>query len=298
MKNIIYLLIGSYLLAAGSLYGGYYASEESFEEDFRVHMSYRTKRGLGFPSGYASFGGLYTPRCDYDGYYPIFDIRLHRIDNGHFASNLGFGVRKQFCDVILGANLFYDFRDTWLATYHQIGVGCELFTNCADFRFNGYFPVGPVRRHDTRTFNFAGGFTATRHLREFSSHLVEFEVGRGFCFFSKYNLYAAGGVYYLKSRARGNAYGGKWRVATTLRRCLTLEVAGTYDHIFQNRVQFYVGVDLPIRKLSWSLIKGCCQDLCSDTTPCCTLDPRLARPIYRNELIILRRSCFWATNYL
>ena len=103
-------------------------------------------------------GGFYAPQCQWQEFYPIFDVRVHRIDDGRVASNVGIGLRRQFCDAIMGVNAYYDFRDTRLADYHQLGVGGELFTPYLDLRVNGYYPIGPRRRHHSTVFPFLGGF--------------------------------------------------------------------------------------------------------------------------------------------
>lgn len=260
------------------------------DDDLMMRLGYRSKRGLGYKYGYGTLGLFYTPSNNWDHCQPIVDVRVHRIDTGHIASNAGLGVRKRICDHIFGVNAFYDFRDTRLADYHQFGVGSELFTPCFDIRFNAYFPISPRRRHHNTIFFLGDGFRATRHLREFTSHMAELELGRALGCFSIFSPYIAAGAYYLKSRAKGNAYGVKWRVATSAYRYLNFEVAGAYDHIFKNRVQVYAGVDFPVKKFSRSCSTS--SNKCSDSYDDC-----LKEAIYRNELIILRRSCFWRTNY-
>jgi len=263
---------------------GFCFETPEFLDDVTIRGSYRGKRGLGYHSGYATFGMFYTP--DYCAWQPIVDFRAHRIDNGHFASNVGVGLRRQISDcVAYGLNTFYDYRGSHISSRHQWGFGGELFVCDLDFRLNAYLPLGPRHFTSRRTFNYPGNFRARSHLREFTMAHVSFEVGRRMCLFSCFNPYVALGTYYLKSRERGLAYGVNWRVATLIGDYLTVEVRGTYDHIFKNRVQGYVGMDIPIRNLR------CCSSCACDCDAC------LKQPIYRDEMIVFRRRCFWTTNY-
>lgn len=264
----------------------------SYMDDTVLRLSYRGKRGLGYHKGYATFGLFYIPSFACCDAQPIFDVRLHRIDDGRFASNVGVGYRKRFGEDIGGINVFYDYRDSQVDAYHQIGIGAEWFNPCFDIRVNGYFPIGPTTRHSSQNFVFIGGPVAERHIREHAIYLAELEAGKNYTFFSCWNIYAAVGPYYFKSRHHENAYGAKWRARTLLWDALTLEVAGTYDHIFKNRVQFYVGVDLPVKKLMCNFLDIFCKKICE-----CVCEDKMRTPIYRNEMIVLRRSCFWRTNY-
>lgn len=63
-------------------------------------------------------------------------------DHDGEEANIGVGYRQLFpkWNVILGANAFYDYRDTGAYNYHQWGFGLELLSQWLDARFNFYDP--------------------------------------------------------------------------------------------------------------------------------------------------------------
>ena len=83
-------------------------------------------------------------------------------DDVLFASNVGGGYRyySEGMDRIFGINGFWDWRDTGLASFNQIGVGIETLGKWFDFRANGYIVVG----NDTHTL---GKLFDTRFARNF-----------------------------------------------------------------------------------------------------------------------------------
>jgi len=81
-------------------------------------------------------------------------------DDVLFSANIGGGYRYyvEEMDRIFGVNAFYDYRDTGLHSFNQIGVGIETLGTCLDFRANGYFVVGD---HD-KSF---GAFVQTKFVK-------------------------------------------------------------------------------------------------------------------------------------
>ena len=63
-------------------------------------------------------------------------------DDDAEEGNLGLGYRQLFpkLDLILGANAYYDYRDTGYSNYDQWGVGFELLSQWLDARLNYYDP--------------------------------------------------------------------------------------------------------------------------------------------------------------
>ena len=63
-------------------------------------------------------------------------------DHDGEEANIGVGYRQLLpkWNVILGANAFYDYRDTGAYNYHQWGFGLELLSQWLDARFNYYDP--------------------------------------------------------------------------------------------------------------------------------------------------------------
>ena len=88
-------------------------------------------------------GDLLIPLWNPGGAGLLFlDPRAAVTDDDAEEGNLGIGYRQLFpkLDVILGANAFYDYRDTGYSNYDQWGVGLELLSQWLDARFNYYDP--------------------------------------------------------------------------------------------------------------------------------------------------------------
>jgi len=275
------------------------AAYYTFDEDVTVHLGYHTKDGLGYNKSYGTLGLFATPTtlfptCSYlYNFQPLVDVRGHYIQNGHYAANAGLGVRTLLTErAIVGINVFYDYRNGSIGCYDQIGVGAELLNCFLDVRVNGYIPLSNRTHYSGRhTFFYDGGFLASRRFREDSYKDVDLEFGKGF-YALPFEPYLAVGTYYLDSR-RTSAVGTRWRVMAKLWDLLTLEVNGSYDHIFKSRCQFYVSAD-------FSLFALCCDSFRTffECSPCRTcFEDRMRERIYRNELIILKKKCFWTTNY-
>lgn len=293
--------IALYIIACTISYSSCFCVEEvsggvekaylhSILDDLTLRVAYRGKKGLGYRYGYGTLGLFYCPKTYCLDIQPLVDVRLHRIDNGHFASNIGVGCRKRFCDQIGGVNAFYDYREEWDASFHQIGIGGEWFTSCFDIRANGYFPVGKSVQRSSCHFFYPGGYQASKFIRKYAFFFAEIEAGKCWNLFCNLDVYTAAGPYYFKSRFKGNACGAKWRARTTFWNALTVEVLGTYDRIFSNRIQCYIGIDIPIKNIFCNLSKIFCGTWKCGCNEMCA-------PIYRNELIVLKRSCNWRANY-
>lgn len=303
MKKLRFLIPTIFLLFASLECAAY-----AFDEDVTVRLAYRTKDGLGYDNNYATLGLFYTPSAlfsnasCFSNFQPLVDVRSHYIQSSHYASNVGIGLRTLLTDqAIVGANVFYDYRNSSVSCYDQVGVGGELLNCFLDVRVNGYFPVSDrTRCSSPSTFLYTGGFFASRRFKEHAYRNVDLEFGKAFNGLP-FTPYLAVGTYYLDSRRTRNtgithntrAVGTRWRVMSKFWDFLTLEVNGSYDPIFKGRYQFYAAVD-------FALFSLCCNTLKEffECTPCRTcFEDRMRERIYRNELIILKKKCFWTTNY-
>lgn len=266
----------------------------SFDENFSLRLGYRSKEGLGYKKNYGTLGVFFAPVtcCNISTLVPLIDLRAHLLENGRWAGNAGVGVRGFLSNqLVYGINLFYDYRNTSFHSYNQVGFGAELLNCFVDVRVNGYVPLGKKNNPGgEKTFLYTGGFFARRRLHERAYRYAQLEFGKG-CQFSCFSPYLAVGPYFVRSH-RKQAAGVMWRLTATCCNSLTLEVAGTRDHIFKNRCQFFVGIDFSLLgAISKNLGNGfgcCCKNLCD----------RLRERIYRNEIIVLKRKCVWKTNYI
>ena len=75
------------------------------------------------------------------------------VDHDEEEANLGVGYRQWLpkLDLILGANLYYDYRDTGSFNYDQWGFGLELLSPWIDARANYYDPDDKRRRIASET---------------------------------------------------------------------------------------------------------------------------------------------------
>lgn len=87
--------------------------------------------------------------------------RVLRRDDALLSASAGGGYRyySQNMDRIFGVNAFYDYRDTGISTFNQVGVGIETLGKFFDFRANGYIVVGDDKKsygESFRTGDFVG----------------------------------------------------------------------------------------------------------------------------------------------
>jgi hypothetical protein len=278
-------------------------------------------RGVGYREGYSTVEGFWTPAYPLCNVFPFIDGRLHILDRGTIAANVGGGLRWLYgpC-AILGVNCYYDFRQTRFSHYHQVGPGVEVYLGRLEGRVNGYIPV---RRHQKviasqsiatgPTFaGFTGNGVLVSQSSFFSRRLegaltgVDGEVGvnlisPNFC----RKLYIGGGPYYFSRHFhhfnthnrhhRRRALGGRGRVYVRANRYLAFEFCESWDEIYHNSFEGRVIIDFPI--YGSRLRRGFRpwhSDCCRCCLPCSTL-AELAEPPHRQELIVLNRRSFSAT---
>ncbi len=76
--------------------------------------------------------------------YLFGDARLFLTNQGHMGGSAGLGVRQYFPrnDFIIGASAWYDRDDSRKATFEQLGMSFELFSQWLDIRSNYYSGIG------------------------------------------------------------------------------------------------------------------------------------------------------------
>ena len=101
---------------------------------------------VGFQSRHSEtegIGDLLVPLWNPGGNGLLFvNPRSAFTDHSAEEYNVGLGYRQLLPnrDVILGANAYFDYRDTRFGSYKQWGVGLELLTPWVDARANYYDP--------------------------------------------------------------------------------------------------------------------------------------------------------------
>lgn len=247
--------------------------------------------GIGFGTDYSTVALLLAPDCALGRAMPLIDLRVHHFDNNTYAANAGVGFRyipspNTFCE-ILGANVFYDFRQGRMGNYHQLGAGIEILGKRWEFRANGYFPIG-IKSHKTKcTFDhYEGGFFAIHRRCEFTAYGYNAEAGYYIINRNDFSLYAAGGPYYLLRRCEDNTLGGEVRIRPQYKDYLALEFKASYDPVFKAVYQVGITIRLPLYQIR---NRGC--------RPCGMQSRQVYQPIERFEIMPLgRRSC-WERNF-
>lgn len=217
------------------------------------------------------------------GVLPFFNQRVHWLNTNEWATNTGVGVRwlTPRLGRIVGANLFYDYRSCSHGSLNQVGVGFELLGDCIEFRANGYFPIGnkTIKTKKCVFDDFIGGFIMIKRRFKcvFSSAdaEVEFHTLRS----NGFNLFVAGGTYFLHHSRAGHSFGGYARAGLDYWRYLRVEGLYSYDRFSNHNLEGIVRLTIPF---------GIINDLCWT---------QILQPVVRNDLIHTKSHCCWETNF-
>ncbi len=216
----------------------------------RIELRHREAGGVGYSTGYTSFD--YFLMGEGESAEFLLDLRGHVFNNGRGAGNAGLGVRVPFKDdkYMLGANAFYDLRQSPGLLCKQVGAGLEWLSQKVDFRVNGYVPVGKQKDVEKKTFlNFAGTYASIRHKLHAALPSIDAEIGTPL----PRPFYFALGAYYLFEQKSSNlevgkAFGVRVRADVDWGRYISLGISATYDHIFKTRVQGIFSINIPFEK--------------------------------------------------
>ncbi len=261
----------------------------------RVAIGYRGPKGFGYDHGYTSLSGFLTP-SEMWTFQPFLDVRGHVFNDGHWAANAGLGGRINLADTgaVLGLNLFYDYRDTEeLGSQHQVGGGLELLSQYADFRINGYGPVGDTTC--VSPFCFAGfGNSGIFVSNCGAATLADIDAEVGFYVpgpFRYVDLYIAGGPYYLFKKTEcnfefGDAWGGRARISLRPWDGILIGADITHDPIYNTKAQGWITLSFPFgpanMRSKGARFKERFPAPCDETA---ALYGRMTQPVYRNEII-------------
>lgn len=156
-------LLSFFLFTSASALEPYFAGSD---------LSHTEGSGVGYRRGFTTLSGfLMGESCNL---YPFLDIRGHGFDNRKLAGNFGGGIRYQTdSSWIFGINAYYDLRqgdhrdfNRVGHCFHQVGIGLEALSDCIDFRFNFYQPVGKKQWDFTQIhFNDNQGITPIYSLK-------------------------------------------------------------------------------------------------------------------------------------
>ncbi len=207
----------------------------SFADVSFTKLKHREHKGVGYDQGYSTID-LHlniTPLL-------FLNTRGHVFNNGEFALNLGLGGRVSAPSKkwTVGLNGYYDYRDSSVLSPSQLGGGFELFISDYVLRFNGYAPIGTVKKTE--------GSRAAVALAN-----LQGEVEKVLLTGDVYQFSGAIGAYYLtgrafKNRTFGKAWGSEIRLTAQLWKWVELLFETTYDQIFDFTFQGMVALTIPI----------------------------------------------------
>jgi len=233
-------------------------------------LKHREHQGVGYETGYTSVDVMANP-IDFSHFYPFLNVRGHVFNDSRFASNLGLIGRylSNHKNWVFGVNIFYDYRSAKIFSGQQLGGGAELFFSDLAFRFNGYLPVGVVKKKDET------------HLQVALANLKG-EVEKTLIELKPFILKGAVGVYYLTGRSFNNktfgkAWGSQLRLTALIYEWIEAGIETTYDHIFNFTFQGYLALKIPIGSTRLRL-------------PEKSFLLNLFQPIRRNEIIPMQKE--------
>ncbi|MBS0621185.1 MAG: inverse autotransporter beta domain-containing protein [Verrucomicrobia bacterium] len=255
-----------------------------------LYGSYTAGQGIGYPTGYSTFGTFVSTSTTPRRAYPFLDLRGHYLNNNTWAANAGIGARfilPSSCTVV-GANAYYDFRQKERANYNQVGFGVELIGKWINLQINAYIPVGKSNQATKNVYkDYIGPYRVTciRNDFAFTSSNAEF----GFYLFqtSGLSLYAAGGPYYLSGKNGNSAFGATGRLEAQFSDIVSVAFITSHDHLFGTLYQGEFTLTFPLYRFSPK--KGA-------SSSGCTLNNRqLYQRVRRNEIIPTSvESCYFS----
>ncbi|MCB1106951.1 MAG: right-handed parallel beta-helix repeat-containing protein [Chlamydiia bacterium] len=230
-----------------------------------------------------------------DNFVPFIDARFHIFNQGRFASNLGLGGRYgAFSGTwALGANVYWDRRESKHLHVNELGVGVEALSQGVDIRLNGYIPSGKTQSGKLLFDRFSGNQILTKQKVFRAIPSIFGEVGVPIPIKALFvDLYMAAGPYYLFERKVcdkkiGDAWGVKGRIENQCFGGFSLAVEASYDHEFGGIVQgvakwtFPLGAHTLRQDRTYWKIKNKqkeCQKRARE-------DFNLTKPVERNEII-------------
>ena len=220
------------------------------------------------------------------------DLRGDRFDDTTYATSVGLIARyipesKTFCH-ILGANIYYDWRQGNVGYFNQIGAGIEILGRRWDFRANAYVPLGAKRHVHRCVFDdYIGDYYVIDSQYEKVSYGFNGEVGYYLVRGKDFLLYAAAGPYYIAGNScTVNTRGGMIRLKPMYRDFVAVDARYSHDPLFRNIWQVAVVFNIPLYAISKT-----------NRPPCGLKDQQIYQPVERFEVMPMTRCQRWETNY-
>jgi hypothetical protein len=263
-------------------------------------LAYQIGPGTGYTTSFSSLEG-FAAFSPFDPDAVLFLNGRGMLNNDSLlASNVGLGYRIfTLSDLVIGGNVYYDYRDAGGAEFHQIGAGFEILSRFFDFRGNVYAPVsgrqvltGEALSAGTlqtvgqtitgppvfQGFNIVFPGTVTRtltqnRLRVFKAAMTGFDLEAGAVVpATDERLRAYAGFYHLQAPGSQQAWGARGRLEGYVTPNLALNLTVENDRVFDTTVTLGVAVYFPGIRARQAWPTSCLRD-------------RLTEPVVRRPQI-------------
>ncbi len=236
--------------APGTVYQPNFAAGGERNETglYRFQVGNYTGRTIGNRNDFITFeafGGLFVN--DQNGLL-FMDGRLISNDYDNTGTNVGGGLR-QYVDgigAIVGANAFYDLRDTGEADFDQFGFGLEALGSIFEWRANAYLPVN---KDSNVRFNHIGVLIGNNvyQTATYQSAFRGFdtEVGAVVTRNEYLQTRILAGVYGFEGDQFQDVWGGKVRGEVEVGNFTRLSLSANRDDLFKTTVIFGVELSFP-----------------------------------------------------
>lgn len=253
----------------------------------KIWVDYSIGETVGIHGNYGTLGFYtYLPTSVSPNWYWTAELDLHILKHKNLATNAGGGFRYLSPDQskLLGANVFYDYRENFCHSFHQLGVGCEYLSCLFDCIANYYIPLATTEKKvNAEVFDdYIGDYFARMTDEDQTFTGFNLELGKRCCLGGSLLINPAFGPYYFSNLNHG-FWGWKFRTSFELNSMLGFEVDVTRDRIFKTRTEVILSLELPLQEFCQRAYSAC-YDL-------------LNYKIHRFRIIPLTRCSDWLWNW-
>jgi hypothetical protein len=258
----------------------------------RVGISTFTGPGVGYTTSFSTLEGFlpFNPA----GTHILFFGDLHGILNNSAvtAANLGGGTRYYLPEWnrILGGNVYFDNRQTGLATFNQVGFGFETLGRLVDVRSNAYFVVVNDDQLVATSFGPATTALVNPTFSGYNLLLDQIQTQSRTRLFqgamSGFDLEVGGpmplvpnwlrgyvGTYNFQGGGNPQAWGARGRLEAPISQYLSMNLALEHDRVFGTTIVFGGAINFPgirSRRRNYDEVRA-----------------RLADPVVRNYNVVV-----------
>jgi len=240
---------------------------------FEVDLRTRQGQGIGYEEGYSTLTGFMSGNSEART-LGFLDGRVHLLDDGNGAANLGGGFRLLVADgMAIGLNSYFDYHHHNRGEVYQVGAGAEFLSCYFDFRINGYLPLSHSASHRRSSCFYEGEFRVKVRQRRYTLKGGDAEIGKSFCFWNNGWYLALGG--YVLNDHKSTTFGGfqgRLALQPTSWDNVQLQLSGSHDSYFHTQMQIELAFSFPV---------------CGCPTSCC---PSFTQPVQRHEIIALGKN--------